>query len=275
LEAVIAAQASLVAKWLSIGFIHGVMNTDNMSVAGETIDYGPCAFMDAYDPATVFSSIDHMGRYAYANQVPVARWNLTRFAETLVPLLSEDQNAAISIAQKALGGFPALHEAAYLALMRAKLGLTTQQEGDLALVKELLDAMAQNNADFTLTFRHLGDAAADKAGENNAGETAVRELFINPLSFDEWGAKWHRRLSLEPIPGDERREAMHKVNPAYIPRNHRVEAAIEAAVERNDFAPFEDLVALLAQPYVEQPGSAHYAEPPPPELRVYKTFCGT
>ncbi len=271
LEAVIAAQAYLVAKWLSVGFIHGVMNTDNMSVAGATIDYGPCAFMDAYDPATVFSSIDHGGRYAYANQPPVARWNLTRFAETLVPLLAEDQKEAISLAQKALGGFEAAFQAAWLTNMRAKLGLTTEHQGDAALVKALFDIMAQNGADFTRTFRALGDASTAQPGE----QPAVRDLFIDPTACDRWIETWRERLSSEPRDGAERRAAMHRVNPIYIPRNHQVEAAIEAAVARSDFTPFEDLLAVLATPYVEQSGAARYAEPPPPELRVYQTFCGT
>ncbi len=271
LEAVIAAQAYLVAKWLSVGFIHGVMNTDNMSVAGETIDYGPCAFMDAYDPATVFSSIDHGGRYAYANQPPVARWNLTRFAETLVPLLATDQNQAVFQAHRALDAFEALFQTAWLTNMRAKLGLTTEHEGDTALVKDLFDLMAQNGADFTKTFRALGEAAAALPGE----QSAVRDLFIDPTACDRWIETWRERLSREPQDGAERRAAMHRVNPIYIPRNHQVEAAIEAAVARNDFTPFEDLLAVLAAPYAEQPGATRYAEPPPPELRVYKTFCGT
>jgi uncharacterized protein YdiU (UPF0061 family) len=270
LEQVIARQADLVARWLMVGFIHGVMNTDNTSIAGETIDYGPCAFMDAYDPATVFSSIDQNGRYAYGNQPQIAQWNLTRFAEALLPLLSENQEEAITRAEETLGTFSPRFEEAVGRGLRAKLGLFTDAEGDLALARDLLNAMAANQADFTLTFRHLADAALGPEGD-----PGVRDLFVDPNAFDAWVVHWRERLAQEPQDGATRRAAMRAVNPAYIPRNHRVEEMIEAAVERDEFAPFEEFLRVLAKPYEDQPKFARYAEPPPPDQRVYRTFCGT
>ncbi|WP_119460061.1 protein adenylyltransferase SelO [Rhodospirillaceae bacterium SYSU D60014] len=270
LDAVGARQAELVAQWLLVGFIHGVMNTDNMSIAGETIDYGPCAFMDTYDPATVFSSIDHAGRYAYANQPRIAQWNLTRLAETLLPLLDEDDSRAIAEAQEALSGFATRIDAAYHAGMRRKLGLATERDGDIALEQDLLKAMAENQADFTLTFRRLSDAAAGPAGDE-----AVRRLFADPTAYDAWAARWRQRLADEPQDGAARQAAMRAVNPAFIPRNHRVEAVIEAAVERDDFGPFEELLTVLSKPYEDQPAFAPYADPPEPHERVLRTFCGT
>jgi uncharacterized protein YdiU (UPF0061 family) len=270
LEGVIARQADLVARWLLVGFIHGVMNTDNTSISGETIDYGPCAFMDHYDPAAVFSSIDELGRYAYANQPRIALWNLTRLAECLLPLLADDQDAAIAQAQEILGGFPEKFTAAYQTGLRAKIGLFTKQDGDDALVQDLLDTMAKNQADFTLTFRRLGDAALDPAKD-----TSARQLFTDPAAYDEWTARWRQRTAEEPQSAAERRSAMHAANPAFIPRNHRIEAVIEAAMNRDDFAPFEELIAVLARPYEDQPAFADYAEPPQPHQRVLQTFCGT
>jgi uncharacterized protein YdiU (UPF0061 family) len=270
LEAVIARQAELVARWLLVGFIHGVMNTDNTSISGETIDYGPCAFMDHYDPATVFSSIDEMGRYAYANQPRIAQWNLTRLAECLLPLLSHDRDKAIAEAQSAINGFVAVFGSAYQAGLRRKIGLFTARDGDEALVQDLLDAMAKNQADFTLTFRRLSDAALDPDGESE-----VRQLFADPTAYDEWAARWRQRTSEEPQAPAERQAAMRAVNPAFIPRNHRVEAVIEAAVNRDDFAPFEELLTVLAKPYEDQPEMAAYADPPEPHQRVLQTFCGT
>jgi uncharacterized protein YdiU (UPF0061 family) len=269
LDAVIARQAELVAKWLLVGFIHGVMNTDNTSISGETIDYGPCAFMDAYDPATVFSSIDEQGRYAYGNQPRIALWNLTRFAETLLPLLSDEQDKAIADAQEALGEFAEKFNTAYQAGLRAKLGLTTERDGDAALAQDLLDAMARNQADFTLTFRRLSDAAAGPAADG-----AVRDLFVDPNAYDEWAARWRQRLADEPLDAAARASAMRAVNPAYIPRNHRVEAVIQAALTE-DFAAFEELLTVLAKPYEDQPAFVRYAEPPLQSERVLQTFCGT
>ena len=270
LSAVIARQADLVARWLLVGFIHGVMNTDNTSISGETIDYGPCAFMDHYDPAQVFSSIDEMGRYAYANQPRIAQWNLTRLAECLLPLISGDQDKAIADAQAAIGEFVEVFDAAYQAGLRRKLGLFTARDNDRVLAQDLLDAMAKNQADFTLTFRRLGDAAL---GPDHDG--AIGQLFADPTAYDEWAARWRQRLAGEPQDSTARRTAMRSVNPAFIPRNHRVEAVIEAAVNRDDFAPFEELLAVLSKPYEDQPAFSAYAEPPEPHERVLQTFCGT
>jgi len=268
LEAVTAAQAKLVAHWLLIGFIHGVMNTDNMSVAGETIDYGPCAFMDAYDPATVFSSIDRMGRYAYGNQPRIAHWNLTRFAETLVPLLDNDQDAAVEEAQEALAGFGTVFEQSYFGGLRRKVGLMSDEEGDLELINSLLTRMTENQADFTLLFRALGQAAV---GEYEP----ARSLFIDPTAFDEWAADWRIRLSREDQDAESRRAEMDRLNPAFIPRNHQVEAMIAAAVDRADFSPFRRLLDVLSRPFEDQPDAQDLAQPPLAHERVAATFCGT
>jgi uncharacterized protein YdiU (UPF0061 family) len=270
LEGVIERQASLVARWLLVGFIHGVMNTDNTSISGETIDYGPCAFMDHYNPAQVFSSIDEMGRYAYANQPRIALWNLTRLAECLLPLLSDDQEKAIVEAQEILGAFTDKFATAYQAGLRNKIGLFTVRDGDDALAQELLDAMARGQADFTLTFRRLSAAALDPA----AG-AEVRALFAEPAAYDEWAARWRQRTAEESQAPAERKAAMLSANPAFIPRNHRVEAVIQAAMVRDDYAPFEELLAVLSKPYQDQPQLAAYAEPPQPDQRVLQTFCGT
>jgi uncharacterized protein YdiU (UPF0061 family) len=269
LQGVVARQAELIARWLLVGFIHGVMNTDNSSISGETIDYGPCAFLDQYDPATVFSSIDEQGRYAYANQPRIALWNLTRLAECLLPLFSSDQDKAISEAQALLADFAEKFDAAYQAGLRAKLGLFTARDGDAALAQDLLSAMAQNQADFTLTFRRLGDAAFDPAHQE------VRQLFADPAAYDEWAERWRQRLSDEPQDATTRRNAMRSVNPAFIPRNHLIEAVIQAAMNNDDFAPFEELLTVLSRPYEDQPAFAAYAEPPQPDQRVLQTFCGT
>jgi uncharacterized protein YdiU (UPF0061 family) len=270
LSAVIARQADLVARWLLVGFIHGVMNTDNTSISGETIDYGPCAFMDHYDPKQVFSSIDEMGRYAYANQPRIAQWNLTRLAECLLPLISDDQDQAVSEAQAAIGEFVEVFDTAYQAGLRRKLGLFTARDDDRILAQDLLDAMARNQADFTLTFRRLSDAAL---GPDHDGE--IRQMFADPAAYDEWAARWRQRLDKEPQDSTARRTAMRSVNPAFIPRNHRVEAVIEAAVNRDDFAPFEEILAILSKPYEDQLAFSAYAEPPEPHERVLQTFCGT
>src|SRR5215207_1626206 len=270
LEQVIAAQAVLIARWLLVGFIHGVMNTDNTSIAGETIDYGPCAFMDAYDPATVFSSIDEYGRYSYGNQPRIAHWNLARLAEALLPVLTDEPDDAVTVAEEALAAFAPQFEAAFHAGLRRKLGFFTAQHDDVALARDLLSAMAANRADFTLTFRRLTEAATDPASDD-----VVAALFADPLAYRDWASRWRRRLSEEPQDADTRRAAMRAVNPAFIPRNHRVEAVIEAAVERQDFAPFDELLRVLSKPYQEQPDLARYAEPPQPHERVQQTFCGT
>jgi uncharacterized protein YdiU (UPF0061 family) len=268
LDAVIVAQAKLVARWLLLGFIHGVMNTDNMSIAGETIDYGPCAFMDSYDPATVFSSIDRIGRYAYGNQPRMAHWNLTRLAEAMLPLLNEDTEKAVDEAQEALAAFGPSFERAYHGGLRRKLGLADKHADDVELVSAIFSAMAENQVDFTLFFRRL-------SGLLVGSDEAVRSLFIDPTAFDRWAQQWRARLVQDNLAPQARRAAMDLVNPAYIPRNHQVEAMIVAAVERNDFEPFEEMLKLLSDPFEDQPGFERYAAPPQLHERVTATFCGT
>jgi uncharacterized protein YdiU (UPF0061 family) len=270
LDAVIRAQAELIAAWMLVGFIHGVMNTDNTSVAGETIDYGPCAFMDAYDPGAVFSAIDRHGRYAYARQPAIGEWNLARLAECLLPLLSDDTDAAIAEAEQALDAYRPVFERAYQGGLRRKLGLLTEREGDAELGHDLLQAMSTNGADYTLTFRRLSDEASGQ--EDGAG---VRSLFANPSAYDEWAPRWRERLGQEPMDAATRRAAMLAVNPAFIPRNHRVEAVIRAAIDEGDFAPFHELSTVLSNPFEAQPAFARYAEPPAAHERVLQTFCGT
>jgi uncharacterized protein YdiU (UPF0061 family) len=270
LDLVISRQAELVAKWLLVGFIHGVMNTDNMSIAGETIDYGPCAFMDAYHAGTVYSSIDTMGRYAYGNQPSIAQWNLARLAETLLPLLAEDRDAAVRMAQEAIATFATRFETAYSAGLSRKLGLFQPRPDDLSLAQDLLERMAGNGADFTLTFRWLSDAAA-----SSEGDAAVRSLFTDPSAFDDWAGKWRYRLAEEGAEANQRRAAMRVANPAFIPRNHLVEEAISAAVNDGDFSPFESLLTVLSRPYDDQPAFGRYADPPRPDQVVHQTFCGT
>jgi uncharacterized protein YdiU (UPF0061 family) len=265
-------QAALVARWLLVGFIHGVMNTDNTAISGETIDYGPCAFMHAYDPATVFSSIDHYGRYAYGNQPRIAQWNLARFAETLLPLLSEQEEAAVEEAQDALSAFGPAFEAAWTGGLRRKLGLATAREGDAALAHDLLKAMVVNRADFTLTFRRLA-LALDPAA---ADERGPRTLFADPAAFDAWAEAWRRRLAEEPpMPEAARAEALRAANPAVIPRNHLVEAALAAAQERGDLGPFEALLQAVSRPFEERPEGDPHAAPPAAPEQPYVTFCGT
>jgi uncharacterized protein YdiU (UPF0061 family) len=269
LEGVVQRQADLIAAWMLVGFIHGVMNTDNMSIAGETIDYGPCAFMDHYDPAMVFSSIDHHGRYAYANQPKIAVWNLARFAETLLPLLADEETKAIAQAEEVLGGFAQRFQASYLAGMRRKLGLFNADAGDGRLAQDFLDLLSKAQADFTLAFRRLGEAADDPEAES------LRAVIGRTDFYEAWVARWRERLSREPQDSPARRSSMLAANPAFIPRNHRIEAMIDAAVHRNDFAPFEELLAVLAKPFEDQPGYAAYLEPPEEHERVTQTFCGT
>lgn len=270
LDAVIRAQAELIARWMLVGFIHGVMNTDNMSIAGETIDYGPCAFIDAYDPEAVFSAIDRHGRYAYNRQPAIGGWNLTRLAECLLPLLSDDTDAAVGDAEEALDAYAPAFERAYLAGLRRKLGLLTEREGDAEVGLELLQAMGANGADFTLTFRRLCEAASAEGGT-----TDVRSLFASPSAFDEWAPRWRQRLAQEPAGADARRASMLAANPTYIPRNHLVEAVIRAAEDRDDFDPFHELVAVLSNPFDDRPSIARYAQPPAEHERVLQTFCGT
>ena len=270
LDGVVARQADLVAAWLLVGFVHGVMNTDNMSVAGETIDYGPCAFLDAYDPRTRFSSIDAHGRYAYGQQPGIALWNLTRLAETLLPLLADDEAAAVEAAEAVLGGFGPRFEAAYHGGLACKLGLSGDRDGDTALTDDLLERMAANRADFTLTFRRLCDAA-----ERPEADAGVRDLFVDPTAYDAWAVRWRGRLAAEGRAPAATATAMRAVNPAFIPRNHNVEAMVAAAVEHDDFGPFEELSAVLARPYDDQPAHARYADAPEGGGADYLTFCGT
>ena len=269
-ERVVAAQAELVARWLGVGFVHGVMNTDNTSISGETIDYGPCAFLDEYDPRKRFSSIDRGGRYAFGNQAPIAQWNLARLAEALLPLMADDEEAAVAAATERLERFPALFGAAYARVMRAKLGLLREDPDDPRLAADLLARMAAGGVDYTVFFRGLCGAAAD-----DADDAGVAALFSDPGAFHEWAAAWRQRLATEATTPAERATAMRRANPALIPRNHRVEEAIEAAVYRDDFGPFETLARAVERPFDDVPEFAHLREPPTPDERVVATFCGT
>ncbi|MFZ4289194.1 protein adenylyltransferase SelO [Variovorax sp. HJSM1_2] len=261
-------QAALIAQWMAVGFIHGVMNTDNMTLSGETIDYGPCAFMNQYDPSTVFSSIDHHGRYAYGNQPPIAQWNLARLAEALLPLVDADRDKAVAAVTKVLHSFPVLYEQRWLALMRQKLGLEAAQEDDLTLVNDFLALLQAQGVDFSQAFRGLGEDVDSRAH--------ARNLFIDLAAFDAWTSRWHRRLAKEVATPGSRAGAMQQVNPVYIPRNHKVEEALAAAVERRDFAPFEQLLTVLSQPFSTRVEWAEYAQPATPAQALgYQTFCGT
>ncbi len=270
LDTVISRQATLVARWLAIGFIHGVMNTDNTSISGETIDYGPCAFMDAYDPATVFSSIDVQGRYAYANQPRIMHWNMARLAEALLPLLGNTDEAAMASAQEALAAFGPQFQAAYQDALRRKIGLTAAQDGDDALAQDLLLAMQQGEADFTLTFRRLCAASASADAD-----AAVRASFRDSGAYDGWAVRWRQRLVAEPGPPAARVAAMRAVNPAVVPRNHLVEAALAAAIQDDDLGPFDALLDAVTQPYTDRPAFERYTLPPEQPDRAYQTFCGT
>jgi uncharacterized protein YdiU (UPF0061 family) len=269
-KAVTARQAELIARWLHVGFIHGVMNTDNMTISGETIDFGPCAFMDAYDPRKVFSSIDQIGRYAYASQPGIGQWNLARLAETLVPLFDDNADTAVELANDALGEYGAIFQRHWLDGMRAKIGLATSEESDLDLVQSLLTAMHKGEADFTLTFRRLCDSARDPAGD-----AMVSATFASAEAIQPWLQDWRQRLSRETATPEARSAAMKAVNPAYIPRNHRIEQAIAAATDDADFSLFEALIDVTAKPSEDQPQFAAYQEPPKPEEEVQRTFCGT
>ncbi len=267
LERVVARQATLVAKWMLIGFVHGVMNTDNMTVSGETIDYGPCAFLDTYDPAAVFSSIDRGGRYAYRNQPPIAGWNLARFAETLLDLIHPDPDEAVRLASETLSTFPALYRAEWAAGMRAKLGLAREDPTDVALAEDLLAVMAAAGADFTATFRALVDVAADPTAPDPAALAAVP-------AYLTVRARWLARLATEETPAATRRAAMRRANPRVVPRNHVLEAALRAARD-GDMAPFDRLLAAVSAPFDDDPASDDLAAPPPPGTPRCRTFCGT
>ncbi|MDX1697911.1 MAG: protein adenylyltransferase SelO family protein, partial [Thiohalobacterales bacterium] len=270
-ETVIDRQARLIAQWMHISFIHGVMNTDNMSVAGETIDYGPCAFMDHYAHDRVYSSIDRHGRYAYNNQPTIGLWNLTRLAETIVPLLAADMEAGIDIAKTALERYRDSYEGYWLTGMRAKTGLATAQDEDRILIEELLDAMAASRADFTLTFHYLSQLQLDSTRH----DSRVRTLFKHAEHFDAWAAKWRARLRQENSVDATRQTTMQAVNPVYIPRNHQIEAAIRAAEDHDDFSVFHRLHEVLQDPWQRQTGKETYLLPPEPHEVVQQTFCGT
>jgi len=250
------------------------MNTDNMAISGETIDYGPCAFMDKYDPKTVFSSIDHGGRYAYVNQPAIAQWNLARLAETLLPLIDPNSDTAISLATEVIESFIDSFDAHFLEGMRRKIGLSSALEGDADLINRLLATMQNAETDFTLTFRRLA-LEADEDTASPAGPTGWRELFGQSSAIDDWLRDWRKRLTQDAQSATERATGMRGVNPGFIPRNHRVEAALTAASKDGDFKPFEQLVKILQRPYVEQLESAEYSLPPEPSQQVFKTFCGT
>ena len=264
-ERVCDRQAALIASWMHVGFIHGVMNTDNMAISGETMDYGPCAFMDHYDPATVFSSIDTQGRYAYANQPRIAQWNLARLAETLVPLIDADGNRAIARATEVLNAFPEQYERQWLKCMRAKLGLVSEDEGDLNLATGFLAAMEGKKVDYTLAFRYLADAALGQ-------EEPIRALFADASAYELWSGHWRARLAREAAAPVARAKAMRRVNPAFIPRNHRVEEALSAAMERDDYAPFTTLLNIVSRPFDDQPEFATFAQPAPEGRGRYQTF---
>jgi uncharacterized protein YdiU (UPF0061 family) len=270
LSAVAERQAKLIADWMRVGFIHGVMNTDNMAISGETIDYGPCAFMDKYDPKTVFSSIDHGGRYAYANQPAIAQWNVARLAETLLPLIDSDVDKAVGLATEVVESFIAQFDMHFLEEMRRKIGLASALEGDADLINRLVATMQNGGADFTLTFRRLALEV-----ESPGVQTGLRELFAPSSAIDDWLQSWQQRLASDPQSAAERAAAMRRVNPAFIPRNHRVEAALNAASEGGDYELLHQLVAILQRPYTDQPEFVDYTQPPEPSERVFRTFCGT
>ncbi|MEH7076512.1 protein adenylyltransferase SelO [Neobacillus drentensis] len=263
LQEVIKRQAGLVAKWQLVGFIHGVMNTDNMTISGETIDYGPCAFMDTYDPATVFSSIDTQGRYAYGNQPYIAGWNLARFAETLLPLLHDEQEQAVKLAQDEISKYMKLYQNHWLSGMRVKLGIFNEEKEDEILVQELLTMMEKYKADYTNTFRSLSIEKPE--------DTVV---FKTP-EFKQWYEKWQARLGRQQEPKTSSLQLMLSSNPAVIPRNHRVEAALEAAVDQEDYSVMERLLNVLSGPYAHSPEQDEYCKLPEQPDQPYRTYCGT
>jgi uncharacterized protein YdiU (UPF0061 family) len=267
-EAVAEKQASLVAHWMNIGFIHGVMNTDNMTISGETIDYGPCAFMDTYASSTVFSSIDTHGRYAYANQPAILSWNLTRLAETLVQFVDPSKDRAIELLTESIQRIQPLYEAYWLTGMRPKIGLSTKNPIDLELINDLLLLMEEEHADFTLVFRRLSQSLR---GDSDS----VRQLFDEPGAFDLWEQRWQKRLDQDGFAKDPCAQAMEQVNPIYIPRNHKVEEALAAAVDHGNMTPFSELLSVLNHPFDEVVGKEAYVLPAPTKDIPYRTFCGT
>jgi uncharacterized protein YdiU (UPF0061 family) len=265
LEAVIGRQVDLMVHWMRVGFVHGVMNTDNMSIAGETIDYGPCAMIDRYDPRAVFSSIDHAGRYAWGNQPAIAQWNLARLAEALLPAIDPDPDRALPLAESAIGSFADRYERAFQAMMRAKVGLIDKpREGDAPLIDALFAWMAADEVDYTNTFTGL---AAELGGRPTP--------WPDSIACRSWIERWRERVFAQPGGAVAALATMARHNPVYIARNHQVEAALSAWVDRDDRKPFDRLLAVLSDPYREQPGGAPYAEPAPPSAVPYQTFCGT
>ena len=267
-KSVTEAQAALVAHWMSLGFIHGVMNTDNMTISGETIDYGPCAFMDNYSAQTVFSSIDTHGRYAYANQPSILSWNLARLAETLIPLVDSDKDVAIRLLTDAVQDVEHIYESQWLDAMRLKLGLWTKIPNDLELINDLLSLMEDSHADFTLVFRHLSKFLRGDSSK-------LRQHFNASDSFDTWSKRWLSRIKSEEIEAETRALAMDRINPIYIPRNHKVEESLYAAVEHNNMKPFSRLLEILSHPFDEVQGSEEYSRPGLQLATPYQTFCGT
>lgn len=267
-DAVMQAQAKLVARWLQVGFIHGVMNTDNTTISGETIDYGPCAFMNTYDPDTVFSSIDTGGRYAYKNQPLIAQWNLARLAEALITIAANDPEEAVKALSARLHEFPQIYASAWLSGMRSKLGLEIEKPGDLELANDFLSAMEGQNVDYTLAFRHLANAMTGDAKD-------LRALFDDPTQLDAWLPVWRERSGQENNTTVSQVERMNSSNPVYIPRNHLVEEALHAATSAGDLAPFDALLNVLATPFTVQNGHERYAQPPTDPTEPYQTFCGT
>jgi uncharacterized protein YdiU (UPF0061 family) len=270
LKSIANRQASLIAKWMHVGFIHGVMNTDNSAISGETIDYGPCAFMDEYDPGTVFSSIDQRGRYAYDNQANIAHWNLTRLAECLLGLFDKNQAQSIKMAEEVLAVFPITFEEYWLKGMCWKIGINERQSEDVLLIQDLLALMQKHKTDYTLGFRYLCDGI-----EASEEASVLKGLFSNDSQFDAWCGRWRKRLLQGKKSPAEITQSMRSVNPAFTPRNHRVQQAIEAAVNNNDFSKTEDLIKVLSNPFEDQPSKVAYMDPPKSEERVLETFCGT
>jgi serine/tyrosine/threonine adenylyltransferase len=276
LHGVMERQAALVAQWMCVGFIHGVMNTDNMAVSGETIDYGPCAFMDRYDSATVFSSIDRGGRYAYGNQPAIARWNLARLAETLLPLFDPDEEKALALANESVEAFGDMFEREFIARLGAKIGLSAQEPGDPELIREWLRLMQAGRADFTNAFRRLSSAVeSDCEGLESESEGELKAVFGPVFGLDEWLARWRERLGREGRPAAMIAAGMDAVNPAVIPRNHRIEAALAAASGEGDLTLFDRLLDALSTPFAEPSDAAGLDAPAPEESAPYRTFCGT
>lgn len=268
LNKVIDRQSSLVAKWMGVGFVHGVMNTDNTTISGETIDYGPCAFIDHYDPTAVFSSIDHQGRYAYGNQAAILQWNLARFAETLIGLIDPaDQENAIVLATAAVEAMPSLYEGYWTDEMRRKLGLESAQDGDEELINKLFEILEKDHVDYTKFFRALATAAT-------GDKEKVQQLFTNPQDFSPWLTRWLERIETSQNDTTSVATRMNRVNPVYIPRNHKVDTALKEAVAGN-MAAFEELLSLLQNPFTIVEGKESFAEPPPEGTPRCVTFCGT